>query len=117
MLGDFCRARADKMHVLKIREIREAQRYSLEDVAQKIGMTRSNLSKIELEKATVSLAWLRVLARFFRVTVADLLSEEDHPFALSDTEKTLIQTYRQIGPAAKKQAIPMLLVLSGKDTE
>ncbi len=59
-----------------LREIREAQGYSLRALADKVGMAYPALFRLETGEADPRLSTLRKLAKALNVTVAELIGEE-----------------------------------------
>ena len=59
----------------KIRQLRIAKGYSIEALAQKAGMKRPNLSRLESGKHQPSLETLEHLAEALDVTVAEILTK------------------------------------------
>jgi len=59
-----------------IRRLRQVQGGSQEDLARKLGVTRTYLCMIENEKRRASLTFLRDAASYFRVPVALLVGWE-----------------------------------------
>ncbi len=58
-----------------LRQIREAQGYSIRRLADKVGMAYPALFRLENGKADPRLSTLRKLAKALNVTVADLIGE------------------------------------------
>lgn len=67
---------------LKLRELRTAKRMSQAEVGDVLGVTRSAVQQWERGKNTPSLANLSELARFFDVTLADLMGAPAEPESL-----------------------------------
>ena len=59
----------------KLRQIREAQGYSLRALADKVGMAYPALFRLESGEADPRLSTLRKLAKALGVTVAELIGE------------------------------------------
>jgi transcriptional regulator with XRE-family HTH domain len=97
--------------VIRVREHREAQRLTLDDVARRIGMTKQNLSSLELEKSAATLPWLRRIAALMNVSVAELLGDEDNPWRLTDRERELVTLFRGLPESSRAQATAMLKIL------
>lgn len=57
----------------KIRTFRNAKKWSQEDLADKLGVTKSYISKIENEKTPISLETLGKIADFLEVDPKDLI--------------------------------------------
>jgi transcriptional regulator with XRE-family HTH domain len=61
--------------MLKLREARQKKGWSLMDVAQKTGITPSNLSYIERGLIPAYPGWQKRIAKAFRMKRADLFCE------------------------------------------
>lgn len=61
----------------KLKELRLANKLSLEQLAQQVGLTRSFLSQIEKDKTSPSLASLIKILEVFNVKMADFFQEVD----------------------------------------
>jgi transcriptional regulator with XRE-family HTH domain len=71
----------------RLRELRESDRQTLEDVANSINSSKGTLSNIELGKKPVSLDMAITLAEYFGVSLDYLLSTYD------PTQHTLLRQY------------------------
>ena len=60
-----------------IRRLRQVQELSQEDLAGKLGVTRTYLSMVENDKKRASLGFLRDVASFFQIPVALLVAWEE----------------------------------------
>ncbi len=61
----------------KLKELREARKLRLEDVADEVGTTKANLSKIESKpKSRVSLDVFFALAKFYEIDARELATGE-----------------------------------------
>ena len=61
---------------MRLSDIRQAKGLTQKELADKLGMSYSYLSKLESGKVNVSLATLRKLAKALKVRVADLVADE-----------------------------------------
>lgn len=60
----------------KLRQLREMQKWSQEEMAEKMGMSPSGYAKIERGENSVNIERLEQIAQIFNVDVADLTSQE-----------------------------------------
>ena len=61
----------------KIRELRKAQKLSQEELADAVGTTRQTITSIEVGKYTASLPLAYKIARFFGLTIEEVLDFSD----------------------------------------
>lgn len=86
----------------RLTEFREAKGLGLREVARAVGMSGSALQRYEQgTSGGRTLATLRKLARFYLVSVADLLVDADVPYRLAPEERTMIQRMRTLPPEAR----------------
>lgn len=79
----------------RLRELRKAAGLNQSELAQRTGVSQPYISQVENQAAvTLDIARMRVLAREFGCSPADLLSDEDNPDRLSAEERDLIASYR-----------------------
>ena len=80
-----------------IKRLREDRRIKQQEIADLIGMHRSNYSKIESGQREISVAALDKIARFFGVTVDELIHmENDIPKEVQIEDKTIAEQIRLI---------------------
>ncbi len=60
----------------KLRQLREMQKWSQEEMAEKMGMSPSGYAKIERGENSVNIERLEQIAQIFNIDVADLTSQE-----------------------------------------
>lgn len=69
----------------------------LEDLAEKVGTTTSQIARMERGDRTVSLDWLDRLALALDVTPGDLLAKHANPGLPDEREKELLKKIREGG--------------------
>lgn len=78
----------------RIRELRMARGWSQQRLADAINMTKMNLSEIERGNVTLNINHMRLIARVFGLSPAELLNEHDNAFLLDEEEAELIERRR-----------------------
>jgi transcriptional regulator with XRE-family HTH domain len=76
-----------------IKEAREAQNYTQEDVASSVGMSRSRLSEIENGKENITIELLNAISSFFKLPVESFLTSREsilNKWEVSVEELTLL---------------------------
>ena len=63
----------------RIRELRQSENWSLEDLAERSSVSRSMLSEIERGRANPTLAVTLKIAQAFRISLSDLVDSEPPP--------------------------------------
>lgn len=81
-------------HPNRIRELRMALRLSQQDLADRVGCSKMQISGLERGKPLLDINWMRRIAPALGVLPADLLTAEDNPMRLSEEERLLISSYR-----------------------
>ncbi len=109
----------------KVRERREAELMTQEQLAEKAGIRVQTLSRIENGKTQASIAVVKQLARALGCTAGALLEEQDlaskmssQP-TLSGRERELLAVWRGLTPRSQLAAIELLVelgVMSGSDS-
>lgn len=79
----------------RLREMRQRAGLSQAELAERYGADQGTISNWENSKRPLSIEKMRGLARVLGCTVADLLGDEDNPDRLDDTERALIEQYRE----------------------
>lgn len=85
----------------RIRELRIRAQLSQTDLARRVNLSQGQLSNIENGERNVSLEWLRAIAAALGTSVADLLSDDDNPARLSESEAALVSSFREADPTAQ----------------
>lgn len=78
----------------RIRELRLAQGWSQQRLAEMVGVTKMTISDLERGEMQLTQHYMRRLATALGCTAADLLPVEDHPYLLSPEERALIDQMR-----------------------
>lgn len=86
----------------RLRELRLARGLSQQDVADRVGCSKMQVSGLERGVREFSLSMMRRFAEVFEVSSADLLSSADNPGALNDEERALIAQLRAAGDARRQ---------------
>lgn len=80
-----------------IRKIREEKGFTQQQIADLVGMHRSNYSKIETGQRELSVASLSKVARFFSMTLDQLVNfEGDIPNEITLEDKTTLEQVKLI---------------------
>lgn len=64
---------------IRLRELRKAKKETQDDLAELLGVTRNQVSEMELGKKTTSLERLCILCDHFQVSADYLLGQSDEP--------------------------------------
>ncbi|MBT0667010.1 helix-turn-helix transcriptional regulator [Novosphingobium profundi] len=78
----------------RVRELRKKAGLSQLQLANLAGISQPAVSQIENDTRPLTIDWMRTIARIIGCTPADLLSSEDNPDRLDDTERSLVDDYR-----------------------
>ncbi len=79
----------------RIREWRLLRNLTLDDLAKRVGVTIGHMQKWEIADRNISYERFKRIASALDVNVADLLTAEDNPDALSDAERKVVAAMRQ----------------------
>ena len=100
------------MMLNRLRELRQEHNYTLEYVAQQLGLRNQYVSNYELGKRRPDLETLTKFAHFYHVSTDYLLgnTEKREPPALSDVELSpselqLLELFRALSPEEQDQVI------------
>ena len=87
----------------RLRELRKAAGLNQSELARRTGVSQPFISQVENQLATtLDIARMRVFAREFGCSPADLLADEDNPDRLSAEERELIAAFRAAGAAQRE---------------
>lgn len=113
--------------MLKIRELREENRLTQQDMATKFGISRQVYANWENEINQPEIRMIIELADFFGVTVDYLIGRTDElgniaamppaAPALAEDERRLLECYRALEPDYKRLAIDTLETWAGIPTK
>lgn len=95
----------------RMRQIRQAQGLSLEQLAERMGMTSQTLQKYETEPQRLRVYQLRQLAAALGCSVSELVGENN---PLSPIEQEAIADFREMSLEDQHKALAILKALSGK---
>lgn len=98
----------------RLRELRKARELTLEQVADRVGMGITMLSDLERGDRDLTYHWMKLLSRFYKVKIADLLGPQDNSQSLSADEHDLIAMYRQGDEQQRRQLVQMARLLVGE---
>jgi transcriptional regulator with XRE-family HTH domain len=85
----------------RIRELRKKAGLTQHQLGEKVGLHQTQIGNIENGARALTLEWSRRIADALGVKVADLLSEQDNPWRLSNEEQLLLQNFRDAAAAQK----------------
>jgi transcriptional regulator with XRE-family HTH domain len=86
----------------RIRELRLERTWSQDTLALAVGCSKVQISDLERGKVQLTVEWMRRIAPALGVTPADLLSVQDNPLLLSDTERDFIARLRSATPEQRE---------------
>lgn len=86
----------------RLRLLRKRAGISQARLAQLSGVSQPAISQLENDERPLTLDWMRVFARIFGVTVADLLDDEDNPHRLDPEEQILVENFRHADPGQRE---------------
>lgn len=95
-----------------IKNLRERMAMSQEELADKIGKTRSAISQYESGKIIPRMGVIEDLASVFDVSKNVIISGFAHDDALSEDENTLINLYRRMDDSDKSTFLEMAYALA-----
>lgn len=87
----------------RLLELRRARDWSQQELADRVGISKMQVSRLERGVGELSLTMMRRLAEVFEVTPAELLEEDDNPLNLTDDERELLERFREADPATRAQ--------------
>lgn len=79
----------------RLRELRKKAELTQQELADATGVSQAAISQLENGERSMDIAWMRTFARALRCATADLLDDEDNPDRLNDSERELVQHYRE----------------------
>jgi transcriptional regulator with XRE-family HTH domain len=95
----------------RIRELRKAKGWRLEDLADRVGCGVTMMSDLERGNRELTYHWMKSLARVFKVQVADLLIEADNSKSLTGPERELLGLFDQADETQRAAVLNMLRTL------
>lgn len=85
----------------RIREYRMAAGLTQAQLGEMVGLHQTQIGNLENGGRNLTFEWARRIAKAFNVRLVDLLSEDDNPFRLDETERSLISHYREADQTQK----------------
>lgn len=92
----------------RVRKIRKALRMSQAEFGEAVGLSQQAVSKIERGEQAHT-RQLSGIARLAGLTLAELVDDSGAPI-LNDKERTLLDTFRQLGPADQAEILDLTAV-------
>ncbi len=80
----------------RLREIRKARRLSQQEVAERVGIPQSNLSRIENGKQRLNLSVLVNVLGLYRMTLDDFFSGTEPGRPVNEREEQLLRLFRSL---------------------
>lgn len=104
----------------RILELRRSKDWSQQELADRVGVSKMQVSRLERGVGEFSLSMMRRFADVFEVSTAELLEEDDNPVQLSDDERELLERLRNADPEIRDQlrkVADVMLPWKGPQTE
>jgi len=87
----------------RVNELRRARDWSQQQLADRVGVSKMQVSGIERGKREFSLTMMRRFATALGVTVGELLHPSDNPYVLTEAEREMIDRMRWAAPEQREQ--------------
>lgn len=91
----------------RIRELRKAREWRLEDLADRVGISITFLSDLERGVRDLGFEWMRRIAKVLKVQPGDLLIQSDNSKSLSAGEQEWLALYQAADDAQREQLLQM----------
>jgi len=85
----------------RLRYLRKRAGISQARLAQLSGVSQPAISQLENDERPLTIDWMRIFARIFGVTAADLLDDDDNPHRLDPEELVLVENFRHADPGQR----------------
>lgn len=79
----------------RIREQRTKRGVTLQDLADKLNTSKTQISRFETGEREIDLRWMRRIAHAMGLTVGDILNNDDVPASLDDRERHVLDAMRE----------------------
>jgi transcriptional regulator with XRE-family HTH domain len=96
----------------RIREQRLGRKWTLEQLAEKVGCSLVQISDLERGRRQLNDNWLKRIAVALDVSVGDLLLERDNSLSLSVHERDMVMRYRAADPATQDKIRQLIDVMT-----
>lgn len=94
----------------RIRELRQLMDLSQAELGARAGgATKSQINKLETGGQELTLSWMRRIAGALTVTPADLLTDQDNPYRMTDIERELIDLFRGLSHHERDRMFRLLV--------
>ena len=87
----------------RLREIRRTRGLSQQEVAERVGIPQSNLSRIENGKQRLNLSVLVNILGLYRMTLDDFFSGAEARQPVNDREERLLRTFRGLDETGRRE--------------
>ena len=104
-MPDSCMPQVVKLSAKRIDQLREAQNLSLRDLANKSGVSKSQISNIILEKQIPNIYTLANICSALNISLSDFFNFDDNVITLRGKEAILIKIFREISPMSQDTLI------------
>lgn len=101
----------------RIRALRKAKGWTLQELAARVGISIGHLSEIETGKRQLTQRYMVVFAREFGCAPSDILPFSQNTGALTPDEAALLMAYRMAAPTQKEAIARVADSLSGYSAE
>lgn len=95
----------------RIRELRKARGWKLEDLADRLNCGITQVSDLERGRRELTYHWMKRLGRALGVEPAGLLLEQDNSRSLSGDEHELVGLYQRATEPQRQQLLQMARIL------
>lgn len=99
----------------RIRELRKARGWTLQQMADRLNCAVSYVSNLERGERELSYHWMKRIARLFKVAPADLLVSKDNSRSLTAEEHELLGLFGQADDSQRRQIMQMIRILLGSN--
>lgn len=86
----------------RIRELRNARTLSQKELGDLVGVTDVQIGYLELGRRELRLPMMKLLARAFGVSTAEILGREDNPLLSTPRSRRLLEHYSQADEAGRQ---------------
>lgn len=95
----------------RIRELRKAREWDLEDLADRVGISTTFMSDLERGKRDLGFVWMKRIAKALKVQPGDLLTEQDNSKSLAPDELDWLSLYQRADEAQRAQLLQMARII------
>jgi transcriptional regulator with XRE-family HTH domain len=100
----------------RIRELRKSQRWTLQQIADRVGCGTTHLSNMERGERTLTIYWMKRIAKVLRVQPADLLSREDNRSPLTSEQRELVNLWERGDERQRVQLLQMARIIVARNS-